>query len=132
MDVRFAFGHGLSYTRFEYEGLHCPESFHIGEKVEISFTLRNCGERDGAEIAQVYVRDVQSSVQRPVRELKGFSRVSLNAGEQANVTIQLDERAFSFYDQDRHCWTMEPGYFEIEVGGSSRDIRLKGSIRLEA
>jgi len=132
MDVRFPFGHGLSYTRFEYSDLYCPESFHPGEKVEISFSLRNSGRQNGAEVAQVYVRDVQSSVARPVRELNGFSRVQLRAGEETRVSIQLDARAFSYYDQDRHCWTMEPGYFEIEVGSSSRDIRLSGSLRLEA
>jgi beta-glucosidase len=77
------------------------------------------------------VRDVQASVQRPVRELKGFNRVQLEAGEETRVSIQLDERAFSYYDQDRHSWTLEPGYFEIEVGSSSRDIRLKSSLRLE-
>ena len=131
MDVRFPFGHGLSYTRFEYSDLRCPESFRAGDKVEISFTLRNSGEKPGAEIAQVYVRDVQASVQRPVRELKGFNRVQLEAGEETRVSIQLDERAFSYYDQDRHSWTLEPGYFEIEVGSSSRDIRLKSSLRLE-
>jgi len=103
-----------------------------GEKVEISFSLLNRGERQGAEVAQVYVRDVHASVQRPIRELKGFSRIILDPGEETIVTIQLDERAFSFYDQDKGCWTMEPGYFEIEVGSSSRDIRLKGSLRLEA
>ena len=99
--------------------------------MEISFTLRNSGKVTGAEVAQVYVRDVQSSVQRPIRELKGFSRVCLDAGEETRVSIQLDEHAFSYYDQDRHAWVMEPGYFEIEVGSSSRDIRLKGSLRLE-
>ncbi len=131
MKVLFPFGHGLSYTRFEYSDLRCPESFHAGEKVEISFTVRNSGKVTGAEVAQVYVRDVQSSVQRPIRELKGFSRVCLGAGEETRVSIQLDEHAFSYYDQDRHAWVMEPGYFEIEVGSSSRDIRLKGSLRLE-
>jgi len=132
MEVRFPFGHGLSYTSFEYSALRCPECFHPGEKVEISFSLLNRGERQGAEVAQVYVRDVHASVQRPIRELKGFSRIILDPGEETIVTIQLDERAFSFYDQDKGCWTMEPGYFEIEVGSSSRDIRLKGSLRLEA
>jgi len=131
MDVRFPFGHGLSYTRFEYSNLYCPESFHPGEKVEISFSLRNSGGMPGEEISQVYVRDVQASVQRPVRELKGFSRVHLQTGEETRVSIQLDERAFSYYDQDEHCWILEPGYFEIEVGSSSRDIRLKGSLKLE-
>ncbi|MEL7645746.1 MAG: glycoside hydrolase family 3 C-terminal domain-containing protein [Anaerolineaceae bacterium] len=131
MAVRFPFGHGLSYTRFEYSGLRCPESFHAGDKVEISFSLRNVGEMAGAEVAQVYIRDVQASVQRPPRELKDFSRVPLQAGEETLVSIQLDENAFSYFDQDRHCWTTEAGYFEIEVGSSSRDIRLKGSIRYE-
>jgi len=128
----FPFGHGLSYTQFTYSELNCPPSIHQGEPVEISFTIRNDGNRSGSEVAQVYLHDVQSRVPRPPRELKGFKRVFLDPGAEVRLTVKLDERAFSFYDQDLHQWIAEPGYFEIHVGSSSRDIRLSASVKLEA
>ncbi|MFZ3071565.1 MAG: glycoside hydrolase family 3 C-terminal domain-containing protein [Anaerolineaceae bacterium] len=128
---RFAFGHGLSYTSFEYGNLQFPQSLKTGQAAQICFTIKNAGERSASEIAQVYVHDVQASVQRPVHELKGFRRVSLEPGEEVQVQLSLDERAFAFFDQDRHKWVTEPGYFEVQVGSSSRDIRLSASIKLE-
>ena len=128
----FPFGHGLSYTQFTYSELNCPPSIRQGEPVEISFTIRNDGNRSGSEVAQVYLHDVQSRVPRPPRELKGFKRVFLDPGAEVRLTVKLDERAFSFYDQDLHQWIAEPGYFEIHVGSSSRDIRLSASVKLEA
>jgi beta-glucosidase len=128
----FPFGHGLSYTHFTYSKLNCPPSIRQGEPVEISFTIRNDGNRSGSEVAQVYLHDVQSRVPRPPRELKGFKRVFLDPGAEVRLTVRLDEHAFSFYDQDLHQWIAEPGYFEIHVGSSSRDIRLSASVKLEA
>lgn len=127
----FPFGHGLSYTTFEYGGLNVPARAAIGEPVTVSFTVANTGDHPGAEIVQVYVRDVASSLPRPPKELKGFAKVVLNPGERQTVALTLDERAFAFYDPDRHAWVVEPGEFEILIGASSRDIRLAAAAVLE-
>ena len=98
--------------------------------VTVRFSIRNTGKYDAADVAQVYVRDVQSSLPRPVRELKGFQKVFLKAGEKKSVSIRLDQNAFSFYDPIKQGWVAEKGDFEILAGGSSRDIRLKSNFRL--
>lgn len=128
----FPFGHGLSYTQFEYADLKVPEVFSSGQLVEISFSVKNVGGFAASEVVQVYVQDVEASLQRPLNELKGFQRILLAPGEQTRVCISLDERAFSFYDPAQHQWVSEPGHFEIKVGSSSRDIRLTANIKLEA
>jgi beta-glucosidase len=120
----FPFGHGLSYTEFEYSKLKVPAKAERGEKVRVSLTLRNTGKRQGREVVQVYVRDVESSVQRPDKELKAFKKVELRPGETKTVEFALEERAFAFYDVDGRRWVVEPGKFEILVGSSSRDIRV--------
>lgn len=123
----FPFGHGLSYTKFTYSDLAVgPGRVSRGRPVEVRFTIRNNGPRSGAEVAQVYLRDVESSVDRPVKELKGFKRVVLKPGEAQTVTVALDRNAMSFYDETKKAWIAEPGEFEVLVGASSRDIRLKG------
>lgn len=127
----FHFGYGLSYTTFSYSDLKVSSNeFRKGEKVSIEFTLTNAGKVEGAEIAQVYVRDVQSSVLRPIKELKGFKKVSLNPGESKTVKIELNEKDFSFWDENKKDWNAEPGEFEILIGSSSNDIRLKTTIKL--
>jgi beta-glucosidase len=127
----FPFGYGLSYSRFEYSDLkisHGP----AGSKdlATISFTIKNVGSREAAEIAELYVGDSHASVPRPPKELKGFAKVSLKPGESKQVTLSLDRRAFSFFDVKKHDWTAEPGDFAILVGGSSTDIQLKGTFKL--
>jgi beta-glucosidase len=119
----FAFGHGLSYTSFTYGGLTMERS---DTGVTVSCTVTNSGTVAGGEVVQVYVGDPQCSVARPMRELKGFARVELAAGESRTVRIELPERAFAFYDVAGKRWRIEPGEFVIEVGASSRDIRLTG------
>ncbi|MGC4069522.1 MAG: glycoside hydrolase family 3 C-terminal domain-containing protein [Polyangiaceae bacterium] len=128
---RFCFGHGLSYTRFGYEALTLDrERLTPNESLELSFDVSNLGVLSGSEIVQVYVHDVQSSVARPLKELKGFEKVTLAPGERRRVTIELWPRAFAFYDPDVHDFRVEPGTFEIWVGASSDDIRLRGIVEV--
>lgn len=127
----FPFGHGLSYTTFEYSGLKItPSKAAPGKPVQVSVRVRNSGARPGAEVAQLYVRDVQSSVDRPVKELKGFRRVALKPGEAQTVTFTLDDGAFAFWSPAKNGWTVEPGAFEVLVGASSRDIRARGGLEI--
>jgi beta-glucosidase len=127
----FPFGHGLSYTRFEYSGLRLVEGRDAkGPVVTVNFDVTNAGARDGAEVAEVYVRDVKSTLLRPLKELKGFRKVFLKAGEKQSVSIPLERSAFAFYDPQRRGWVAEKGEFRIMVGSSSRDIRLDSSYSL--
>ncbi len=123
----FPFGHGLSYTRFEYTGLKLTQG---GGDVRAEFDIENVGRRDGAEVAQVYVRDEESSLPRPLKELKGFTKLFLKAGEKQRLTVTLPASAFAFYDPARGGWVSEAGDFNVMVGASSRDIRLEGKVRL--
>lgn len=126
----YPFGHGLSYTRFEYSRLSLPKKAAKGRKVVVSLSLKNAGTRDGAEVVQLYVGDPKASVPRPKRELKGFQKVFLKAGEETKVSFTLDERAWAFYDVKKDGWNAEKGLYTVEVGSSSRDLRLRGSFRL--
>ena len=121
----FPFGHGLSYTTFAYSDLKVTPH-------EISLNVRNSGSREGAEVVQLYIGARHASVDRPVKELKGFSRVALKPGETKTVTFHLDKGALSYYSTATHDWVAEPGAFDVLVGSSSRDIRLKGSLDLAA
>lgn len=120
----FAFGHGLSYTSFKF-GKPTLDSREIaaGQGVTVTVPVTNTGSRDGAEVVQIYVSDRESSVQRPIKELKGFSKVFLAPGETRDVTVTLAPEAFSYYDADAHGWKVEPGRFDILVGAASDDIR---------
>jgi beta-glucosidase len=126
----FPFGHGLSYTQFAYEELQVPATAKIGESVNVAVTVRNTGDRAGKEIVQLYVADAQSSLPRPVKELKGFAKVALEPGASETLTFTLDRRTFTFYDPVRCDWIVEPGEFEILVGSTSQDIRARGKIAL--
>lgn len=127
----FPFGYGLSYTRFDYTSLSvAPAKVAADGTIKVSLRVRNRGTRAGAEIVQLYVRDVKSSVDRPVKELKGFRRVVLAPGESRDVSFSLDKQALSFYSTANHNWVAEPGQFEVWIGASSRDIRLKGAFEL--
>ncbi len=127
MAVRFPFGHGLSYTTFTYENMKLEQ----GPEPSVILRLRvqNTGQRAGSEIVQVYVGDLECSVPRPQRELKGFAKVALAAGEAKDIEIKLDSQAFRFWHPQTRQWTLEPGEFEIGVGASSRDIRLSEKVR---
>ncbi|HEY0258095.1 MAG TPA: glycoside hydrolase family 3 C-terminal domain-containing protein, partial [Candidatus Methylacidiphilales bacterium] len=122
----FAFGHGLSYTSFAYSDLAVRKDGTDGAIV--SFQVTNCGCRSGEEVAQVYVGDVESSVPRPARELKGFERIALAVDESKRIEIPLNARAFSFFDVTKKSWRLEPGAFRIMVGTSARKILLEGEI----
>jgi beta-glucosidase len=123
----FPFGHGLSYTTFEYDGLTVtPAQVKADGRAEVSLRVRNTGTRAGAEVVQLYVRDVESSLPRPEKELKAFGRVSLRPGEAHTLTFTLDRSALAFFEPAKGEWVAEPGTFEVLVGASSRDIRLRG------
>jgi beta-glucosidase len=124
----FPFGHGLSYSTFEYGDLSVVQQ---GGGFAVGLELSNRGPVDAAEIAQVYVADLESSVDRPPRELKGFAKVQLAAGSSAHVTVPLARRAFAFYDETSGGWVVEPGDYEIQVGSSSRDLRLRQTIHVD-
>ena len=128
---RFAFGYGLSYTTFAYSNQAIsPSRGSLDQAVIVSFDVTNTGGREGAEVAELYVSDGHASVPRPLKELKGFTRVNLKPAETKHVTIRLDRRAFSFYDVGKKNWSAEPGEFSLLVGASSDDIRLEGSFTL--
>jgi len=127
----FPFGHGLGYTTFEYESLSLTsDGLADGEPLQLRVKLRNAGTRPGKEVVQVYVADLESSVERPPRELKGFAVVRLKSGEAVELTLALEDRDLAYWDAARGSWRIEPGRFEIQVGRSSRDIRLSQSFEL--
>ncbi|WP_061963041.1 glycoside hydrolase family 3 C-terminal domain-containing protein [Demequina aurantiaca] len=125
--ARFPFGHGLSYTTFDYSDLSTRKS---GDGYTVKVTVTNTGTRAGSEVVQVYVRDIESSVYRPDKELKGFAKVHLAAGASETVTIELDRRAFAIYDVPSKDWKVEAGEFEIIVAASSTDVRASKKVRI--
>jgi beta-glucosidase len=126
----FPFGYGLSYTTFKYSNLSvAPASASNPDTLSsVSFDLTNTGDRAGAEVAQVYVADGHSSIPRPAKELKGFSKVLLQPGETRHVTVDLSSRAFAYFDPTAKDWRITPGTFGILVGSSVEDLPLKGSV----
>ncbi len=126
----FPFGHGLSYTEFEYSDLKVTSQVKRSETVKVAVTVKNVGAVAGQEVVQVYVSDKRSSLQRPPKELKGFTKVTLQPGEAKTIEFELNERALSFYDPDRKQWVAEPGEFEVLIGSSSRDVRARAAFEL--
>ena len=128
----FPFGHGLSYTSFEYGNLQInKKSFTSKEVIEVSVDVTNSGEVTGKEVVQLYVRDIKSTMARPERELKAFEKIDLEPNQTKTVTFTLDQEAFWYFDVARNAWSTESGEFEILVGASSRDLRLKEAVTLE-
>ena len=122
----FPFGHGLSYTTFKYgKATVAKASAKKGETFTITVPVTNTGSREGKETVELYISDLKSSVDRPVKELKGFSKVSLLPGETKDVKFTINEADLSFFDADKHEWVCEPGDFEALIGASSADIRSK-------
>ena len=115
----FPFGYGLSYTNFKYENIQLSkEEIELGDTIQISADLTNTGQYDAVEVAQLYIRDVVGSVTRPVKELKGFQRIALKAGETKTLSFELHTDALAFYNRDGK-WCAEPGKFEVWIGGDS-------------
>jgi len=131
LEPLFPFGFGLSYTNFEYSDLRIvrPRDDQDGT-VTVEFDVKNAGMRDGAEVAQLYVQDLKPRLVRPLKELKGFTKVFLKPGERRSVSIPLDRSSFAFYDPEKQGWVAEKGDFKILVGSSSRDIRLQDNFQL--
>ena len=99
--------------------------------VSVSFNITNIGNREGMEVAQLYIRDLECSVPRPLKELKGFEKIYLRAGETKNVNLFLNQRSFQFYNPEKKAWMSEPGKFEVLIGSSSKDIWLNGQIMMK-
>ncbi|MDR0710392.1 MAG: glycoside hydrolase family 3 C-terminal domain-containing protein [Spirochaetaceae bacterium] len=137
MPVLFPFGHGLSYTGFEYSELKINKtSINDTETCTVTLRVKNTGSRAGKEVVQLYVGNHEdraggAGIDRPVRELKGFTKVSLEPGAEKIVSFTLDKRAFAYYDARIHDWFVESGKFKIDLGSSSRDIRLSEVITVE-
>lgn len=119
--VRYPFGFGLSYTKFEYSDIKADEK-------GVTFTLKNAGEKDGAEVAQLYIGKKDGKVFRPAKELKGFAKVFLKAGESKNVFIPFDKYTFRYYNVSTKAWEEEPGAYQVMLGASSADIRLNAEV----
>ena len=131
IEVQFPFGHGLSYTTFEYANAKADKSeMTADQKLLVSVDVTNTGSVDGAEIVQLYINDVQSSIDRPVKELKNFEKVYLKAGETKTVTFEVDAQDLSYFDADKHEWVAEPGDFKVLLGSTSEDIRSTVNFKL--
>lgn len=128
IEPQFAFGHGLSYTTFEYSGLTVAGK---GNTAVLSFSIKNTGKVAGAETAQVYVKQLRPSLPRPDKELKAFDKVFLKPGESRTIRINLDENAFQYYNDIEHKWVMEKGVYTIQVGAASNNIKLKTNLKLQ-
>lgn len=127
----FPFGYGLSYTTFKFSNLHVPTTAQSGQDVPVSFDVTNTGSMKGAEVAQLYVSDPSATVNRPERELKGFEKVRLDPGQTRHVTLELNARSFSYWDEATHNWKTDPGRFVIRVGDSSEDTPLTANLTLQ-
>lgn len=129
LEPSYPFGFGLSYTSFKYSNIKIEEMGKYQYKVSVD--IENIGKMDGDEIVQLYVHEKKPSIDRPEKELKGFSRVNLNKGEKKTITMNLNYRSFAFYDVNKKGWRVDPGEFEILVGASSRDIFLNEKISIK-
>ena len=130
--VQFPFGHGLSYTTFEYSNAKASKSTMKADgKITVSVQVKNTGDRPGAEVVQLYIADPQASVDRPAKELKGFEKVWLNPGESKKVSFTIDASALSYYDMSRSAWYAEPGEFQALLGSTSSDIRANVTFTLK-
>jgi beta-glucosidase len=126
----FAFGHGLTYTRFDYTDLDAPARATLGEPISVRVTVTNAGERSGDEVVQLYVQPLAPSQPGPVKELKGFEKVRLAPGESRTVVLTLTERDFAHFDPDQNRWVTEDGAYDLVIGASAGDIRLRKTVTL--
>jgi beta-glucosidase len=127
----FPFGHGLSYTSFKYSNLRLSAGKIAGaDTVTVTVDIQNTGKRAGDEVAQLYTRELHPSVVRPARELRGFQRVSLQAGEKKSLTFTVPASKLGFYDEKQHAFVVNPGKYEVQVGASSADIRVTAPLQV--
>ena len=132
-DVLFPFGYGLSYTTFKYSALKLSKKkIKDTDTLKVTFKVKNTGDVAGAEICQLYVADKESTIFRPEKELKGFDKIFLEAGEEKTVEMELSKRAFAFFNVNTNDWCVETGEFDILVGSSSRDILLSSTVTVES
>ena len=130
-EVLFPFGFGLSYTKFEYSDIKLStDKISDTDTLTVSYKIKNVGDVAGAEVSQIYVSDSESTIFRPVKELRGFNKVYLEAGEEKEVSIELSKRAFAYYNVNIMDWHVESGDFHIMVGASSRDIKLEATVNV--
>ena len=130
-EVLFPFGFGLSYTKFEYIDIKLSaDKIKDTDTLTVSYKIKNTGDTAGAEVSQIYVSDSESTIFRPVKELRAFNKVYLEAGEEKEITIELSKRAFAYYNVNIMDWHVESGDFNIMVGASSRDIRLEATVNV--
>jgi beta-glucosidase len=128
----YTFGHGLSYTRFEYSSLRLDRSA-VGPRtaIQVSMKVRNVGKRAGDEVVQLYARHAEPKEKVPLKQLRGFERIHLNPGEQRDVTFRLTPAEdFTHYDIASKAYAVAPGPYEIQIGASSADIRLTGRVQV--
>jgi len=130
IEPQFPFGFGLSYTTFKYSDLKLIPAEGTNQVATAQFEIKNTGKVDGMEVAELYVHEKNPSIMRPEKELKGFKKIFLKPGEKRIVTIPLNQRAFAFYDPAKSGWVAEAGDYQIQIGSSSRDIRLKDRFHL--
>ena len=130
MDVAFPFGHGLSYTTFEYSNLRTDkDTMTEGETIQVSVDVTNTGDRAGKEIVQLYVSDLTNAARRPEKELKGFEKVALNPGETKTVIFTVDKRSLAWYNTEIQDWYAASGAYELLIAASSQDVRLTKTIQ---
>ena len=127
---KYEFGYGLSYTSFQYSNLQMSKKkLKANEQIEVAVTITNTGKYDGEEIVQLYLRDKVGSIVRPMKELKDFQKINLKAGETRTIKFIINKEKLSFFNQQLQ-WVAEPGDFELMIGASSKDIRLKDNFEL--
>lgn len=133
VDLDFCFGHGLSYTTFDYANLNLSsDALSQGGTITVSFDVENTGTMAGAEISQLYIQDVKSSVPRPIKELKGFKKVFMAPGTSENISLEIKPEDLAYFDEDSNDWKIEPGKFKVLIGKSSRDIELEAEFEYTA
>ena len=127
----YPFGYGLSYTNFEFSNLKTDkENYNADETINVTFTLKNTGDVDGKEVAQLYVSDPDSHVEKPAKELKGFTKVLVNSGASKTVSMQLPVKELAYYNEVKKEWLVEPGIYHIKLGNSSRHIVAEASVHI--
>ena len=132
-EALYPFGYGLSYTSFNFKNLKADKNVFSSKQndtIEFSLDIKNTGELKGDEVVQLYIKDLESSVIQPIKKLRAFNRVSLKKGETKTVNFILTDKDFNFWDEKTKNWKIEPGKFEIQIGASSQDIKLKKTIEV--